>query len=95
MIILVLIITQRIIIGFLRVVGQMQICSNCVMDTSDSNISFDEFGVCDHCNLFKTRDSKTWQNSLNGKYEVKLADHIKFLKPIKQQNMIVEFIMVD
>lgn len=26
-----------------------QVCSNCVMDTSDSNIVFDENGVCDHC----------------------------------------------
>jgi N-acetyl sugar amidotransferase len=26
-----------------------QICTNCVMDTSDSAISFNENGVCDHC----------------------------------------------
>ncbi len=29
-----------------------QICSNCVMDTSDSKIIFDEHGVCDHCRTF-------------------------------------------
>lgn len=29
-----------------------QICSNCVMDTSDSKIFFDEHGVCDHCNTY-------------------------------------------
>ena len=26
-----------------------QICSNCVMDTTDAKIRFDENGVCDHC----------------------------------------------
>ena len=31
---------------------EYQICSNCVMDTTDSKISFDEKGVCDHCNTF-------------------------------------------
>jgi len=29
-----------------------QICTNCVMDTTDSKINFDENGVCDHCNTF-------------------------------------------
>ena len=32
------------------------ICTNCVMDTTDSKITFDEKGVCDHCNTF--HDSK-------------------------------------
>ena len=27
-----------------------QICTNCVMDTTDSKITFDSNGVCDHCN---------------------------------------------
>ena len=29
-----------------------QICTNCVMDTSDSKITFDDKGVCDHCNTY-------------------------------------------
>jgi len=29
-----------------------KICSNCVMDTTDSKIEFDEKGICDHCNNF-------------------------------------------
>lgn len=29
-----------------------QVCSNCVMDTSDSLIKFDEKGFCDHCNNY-------------------------------------------
>ena len=31
---------------------EYRICTNCVMDTSDSKITFDENGVCDHCRLF-------------------------------------------
>ena len=29
-----------------------QRCIRCVMDTTDSKISFDENGVCDHCRNF-------------------------------------------
>ena len=29
-----------------------QLCANCVMDTSDPGIMFDESGICDHCNDF-------------------------------------------
>ena len=29
-----------------------QICVNCVMDTSDTKISFDDRGFCDHCQTF-------------------------------------------
>ena len=28
------------------------ICKNCVMDTTDSKITFDDKGICDHCNTF-------------------------------------------
>ena len=37
-----------------------KICSNCVMDTSDSKISFDEKGVCDHCNSFYNYTLPNW-----------------------------------
>ena len=37
-----------------------QICTNCVMDTSDPNISFDQNGVCDHCNNFRKNILPTW-----------------------------------
>ncbi len=30
----------------------LKICCNCVMDSSDPNISFDENGVCNHCKNF-------------------------------------------
>ena len=37
-----------------------QICVNCVMDTSDSLIQFDEAGVCDHCNNFYKNIKPNW-----------------------------------
>lgn len=33
-------------------VKNYQICTNCVMDTTDIKITFDENGVCDHCNTY-------------------------------------------
>ena len=38
-----------------------QICSNCVMDTSDSKIVFDEKGVCDFCNSFYNDILPKWK----------------------------------
>lgn len=47
-----------------------QICSNCVMDTSDSNIEFDENGVCDHCNSFKNDVLPYWHTDERGRAEL-------------------------
>jgi aminotransferase len=35
-----------------------QVCTRCVMDTSDSQIIFDENGVCNHCHKFDQVQSK-------------------------------------
>ena len=43
-----------------------QICANCVMDTTDVKITFDERGVCDHCNLFYQEILPTWQQDVHG-----------------------------
>ena len=40
-------------------------CINCVMDTTDSQIQFDEKGVCDHCNLFYKNSLPYWEKCLN------------------------------
>ena len=37
-----------------------QICANCVMDTSDPNIKFDENGVCERCNQFYEDILPSW-----------------------------------
>lgn len=44
-----------------------QICTNCVMDTSDPKISFDENGVCDHCNGFYKDVKPNWHPNDFGK----------------------------
>ena len=40
--------------------NKYQICSNCVMDTSDEDITFDENGVCMRCNEYKNRILPEW-----------------------------------
>ncbi len=41
-------------------VNEYKICANCVMDTSDSKISFNEKGICDHCNTFYNDIKPKW-----------------------------------
>ena len=43
-----------------------KICSNCVMDTTDSKITFDEKGVCDHCNTYYTDILPKWHTDERG-----------------------------
>lgn len=45
-----------------------QVCTCCVMDTSDPDIHFDESGVCDRCNEYKERILPDW-NYGNGHEE--------------------------
>ena len=41
-----------------------QRCSQCVMDTSDSKIVFDENGVCDHCRNFEKKIKPYWKRKI-------------------------------
>lgn len=55
-----------------------QICTNCVMDTSDSKITFDEKGVCDHCRTFYNQIKPNWHTDERGKQELeKIVERIK------------------
>ena len=57
---------------------KQKICSNCVMDTSDSKIKFDEFGVCDHCNTFFNEILPNWHTDEKGHQMLtKIIDKIK------------------
>lgn len=47
-----------------------QICTNCVMDTTDSAITFDVNGVCDHCNTFYTKVKPNWDTGAKGQAEL-------------------------
>lgn len=55
-----------------------QICTNCVMDTSDSNIIFDSKGMCDHCNDFYTNVEPNWHTDEKGLEE--LASTVEKIK---------------
>lgn len=44
-----------------------QICSRCVMDTTDPEITFDAQGVCNHCHEFDAVTSKNWFPNDEGK----------------------------
>ena len=55
-----------------------QICSNCVMDTTDSKIVFDSKGVCDHCNTFYDNVLPNWHTDEKGAQELdELVEKIK------------------
>lgn len=42
-----------------------QICSNCIMDTSDPNISFDKNNICDHCQNYYEKILPYWNKGVN------------------------------
>jgi len=55
-----------------------QVCTKCIMDTSDPNIGFDVRGVCDYCNNYEGNILPNWK--FTGEYEKSLnvlADKIK------------------
>lgn len=54
------------------------ICTNCIMDTSDSNITFNEHGRCDYCNNFYKNILPNWHAGEKGEDELyQTAEKIK------------------
>jgi len=49
---------------------EYQICKNCIMDTSDSNIVFDDRGWCDYCNNYHTNIVPDWNPGEIGEREL-------------------------
>jgi N-acetyl sugar amidotransferase len=47
-----------------------RICSNCIMDTSDSKISFDQRGWCDYCNNYHSNILPNWHPDERGAAEL-------------------------
>ena len=41
---------------------ELKVCKNCIMDTTDSAITFDEHGHCDHCKTFYNETIPNWPN---------------------------------
>ena len=55
-----------------------KICSCCIMDTSDPNISFDALGRCDYCRNFEAVIAPNWHVDQRGEAELmKMAEKIK------------------
>ena len=53
-------------------------CSNCVMDSSDSAITFDINGVCDHCRVYAKDIAPKWKLGKNREIELEqLVSKIK------------------
>ena len=49
---------------------EYQICTNCVMDTTDSKIEFDQNGVCDFCNDYYENILPGWKQGEDGMREL-------------------------
>lgn len=49
---------------------EYQVCTNCVMDTTDSAISFDDHGVCDHCRDFEDNVKPGWYTDGRGRAQL-------------------------
>ncbi|WP_090139141.1 N-acetyl sugar amidotransferase [Limnohabitans sp. DM1] len=55
-----------------------QICSHCIMDTTDPNIHFDERGWCDYCNNFEKSISHSWHTDEHDQRDLmRMAETIK------------------
>ena len=74
---------------FIEVVFKMksyQVCTRCVMDTTDSKIVFDENGVCDHCLDFEKNVAPNWHTDQRGDAELK-----KIIAKIKEDGKDRDF----
>lgn len=53
-------------------------CTNCVMDTSDPNIKFNELGECDYCQNYKINILPEWKFGIDRQFELdKIISRIK------------------
>ena len=66
--------------------NNLRTCLNCVMDTTDTNIFFDENGICDHCITFKNNIEPFWQTNENDKLQLK-----EIVKKIKKESKDKDF----
>lgn len=73
-----------------KFVRPYQICTNCVMDTSDSKIVFNEKGMCDFCVDFYENIQPNWKTGEEGMNELhKVAAQIKRDSKGKKYNCII------
>ncbi len=55
-----------------------RICANCIMDTSDSNITFDARGWCDYCNNYHQNILPNWHTDERG--AKRIAEQVEQIK---------------
>lgn len=67
-------------------INSSQVCTNCVMDTSDTEIVFDEHGVCNHCHQFENETRKTWFPNEEGKNKLE-----QFIDAVRQEGRGKEY----
>ncbi len=69
---------------------EYQICSNCIMDTSDSGIVFDEHGQCDYCNNYYENIVPNWRTDEKGQAEIlNVVEKIKEEGKGKQHDCLI------
>lgn len=61
----------KVLIGEYGNMREYQRCKRCVMDTTDSKITFDENGICDHCRNFDKNIAPYWKADENRFDEVR------------------------
>ncbi len=66
-------------------IKDFQICINCVMDTTDSNIKFNNKGLCDHCQNFQLNLQNIFLENTD-KSEKKIQKISKKIKKNKNKN---------
>lgn len=71
---------------------QYQVCTNCVMDTTDPEIKFDENGRCDFCDNYYNTILPSWHPDEKGEKELKaIAEKIKVEGKGKKHDCIIGF----
>ena len=69
---------------------EYQICSNCIMDTTDSKIVFDKDGRCDHCNNYYNNILPSWQTEKNNEQKLEIVSkHIRDAGKGKEYDCII------
>lgn len=57
---------------------EMTVCTNCVMDTTDPKIVFDEKGMCDHCHTYYDHTLPNWHTDERGQKKLdEMVDRIR------------------
>ena len=67
-----------------------RICKKCIMDTTDPMISFDDNGVCNHCNNFENNIKPLWHPNETGKEIAgRIVEKIKIENKHKEYDCIL------